>query len=68
MQDALHPAIAAQWLAFLKSPQAQTIYRQYGFRSIEDSSKWEQVVIMCGTRCIVAIENGQAVCNDGELI
>ena len=39
MQDAPHPAIAAQWLAFLKSPQAQTIYRQYGFRSIEDSSK-----------------------------
>jgi ABC-type molybdate transport system substrate-binding protein len=39
MQDAPHPAIAAQWLAFLKSPQAQTIYQQYGFRSIEDSSK-----------------------------
>jgi ABC-type molybdate transport system substrate-binding protein len=39
MQDAPHPAIAAQWLAFLKSPQAQTIYRQYGFRPIEDSSK-----------------------------
>jgi ABC-type molybdate transport system substrate-binding protein len=39
MQDAPHPAIAAQWLAFLKSPQAQTIYRQYGFRSVEDSSK-----------------------------
>ena len=39
MQDAPHPAIAAQWLAFLKSPQAQTIYRQYGFRPAEDSSK-----------------------------
>ena len=39
MQDAPHPAIAAQWLTFLKSPQAQTIYRQYGFRSIEDSPK-----------------------------
>jgi ABC-type molybdate transport system substrate-binding protein len=39
MQDAPHPAIAAQWLAFLKSPQAQTIYRQYGFRPVEDSSK-----------------------------
>jgi len=39
MQDAPHPAIAAQWLAFLKSPQAQTIYHQYGFRSIADSSK-----------------------------
>jgi molybdate transport system substrate-binding protein len=39
MQDAPHPAIATQWLAFLKSPQAQTIYRQYGFRPIEDSSK-----------------------------
>jgi ABC-type molybdate transport system substrate-binding protein len=39
MQDAPHPAIAAQWLAFLKSPQAQTIYRHYGFRPVEDSSK-----------------------------
>jgi ABC-type molybdate transport system substrate-binding protein len=39
MQDAPHPEIAAQWLAFLKSPQAQTIYHQYGFRSIADSSK-----------------------------
>lgn len=39
MQDAPHPAIAAQWLAFLKSPQAQTIYRQYGFRPVEDSLK-----------------------------
>ena len=39
MQDAPHPAIAAQWLAFLKSPQAQTIYRQYGFRPVDDSSK-----------------------------
>jgi len=39
MQDAPHPAIAAQWLAFLKSPQAQTIYHEYGFRSIADSSK-----------------------------
>jgi ABC-type molybdate transport system substrate-binding protein len=39
MQDAPHPAIAAQWLTFLKSPQAQTIYHQYGFRAIADSSK-----------------------------
>jgi ABC-type molybdate transport system substrate-binding protein len=39
MQDAPHPAMAAQWLAFLKTPQAQTIYRQYGFHAIEDSSK-----------------------------
>jgi ABC-type molybdate transport system substrate-binding protein len=39
MQDAPHPAIATQWLAFLKSQQAQTIYHQYGFRSIADSSK-----------------------------
>ncbi|HEX4650679.1 MAG TPA: substrate-binding domain-containing protein [Granulicella sp.] len=39
MSDAPHPAIAAQWLAFLKSPAAQTIYHRYGFRSIPDASK-----------------------------
>jgi len=39
MQDAPHPAIAAQWLAFLKSAQAQSIYQQYGFRPVEASSK-----------------------------
>ena len=39
MQHAPHPEIAAQWLAFLTSPEAQTIYHQYGFRSIPNSSK-----------------------------
>lgn len=28
-----HPAAAAEWVAFLTSPQAQAIYRRYGFRS-----------------------------------
>jgi ABC-type molybdate transport system substrate-binding protein len=36
MADAPHPQIAAQWLAFLKSPEAQAIYHQYGFRSLEE--------------------------------
>jgi ABC-type molybdate transport system substrate-binding protein len=39
MSNAPHPAIAAQWLAFLKTPQAQTIYHQYGFHSIPDVSR-----------------------------
>lgn len=34
MKNAPHPQIAAAWLAFLKSPQAQAIYHQYGFRSL----------------------------------
>jgi ABC-type molybdate transport system substrate-binding protein len=39
MSDAPHPEIAAQWLAFLKTPEAQTIYHQYGFHSVPDASK-----------------------------
>ena len=39
MSDAPHPAIAAQWLAFLKSSEAQAIYHQFGFRSLPDASK-----------------------------
>jgi ABC-type molybdate transport system substrate-binding protein len=39
MMDAPHPDAAAQWLAFLKSDQAQSIYRQFGFRSIPTASK-----------------------------
>jgi ABC-type molybdate transport system substrate-binding protein len=39
MSDAPHPAIAAQWLAFLKTPEAQTIYHQYGFHSVPDASR-----------------------------
>lgn len=38
MKDAPHPEIAAQWLAFLKTPQAQAIYHQYGFHSLTESS------------------------------
>jgi ABC-type molybdate transport system substrate-binding protein len=39
MSDAPHPEIAAQWLAFLKTPAAQTIYHQYGFHSVPDTSR-----------------------------
>ncbi len=39
VRNAPHPAIAAQWLAFLKTPEAQTIYHQYGFRSMPASSR-----------------------------
>ncbi|MGC9197663.1 MAG: substrate-binding domain-containing protein [Acidobacteriaceae bacterium] len=39
MRTAPHPAIAAQWVAFLKSPVAQAIYHQYGFRSLPASSQ-----------------------------
>jgi ABC-type molybdate transport system substrate-binding protein len=34
LNHAPHPAVAAAWLAFLKTPQAQAIYHQYGFRSL----------------------------------
>ena len=34
LKNAPHPVIAAQWLAFLKSPEAQAAYQQYGFRSL----------------------------------
>ena len=34
MKDAPHKAPAAEWLAFLKSAQAQAIYRQFGFKSL----------------------------------
>jgi ABC-type molybdate transport system substrate-binding protein len=34
LKDALHPEAAAAWLSFLKTPQAQAIYHQYGFRSL----------------------------------
>ncbi len=34
MNNAPHPMAAAQWLAFLKSPEAQDVYHQYGFRSL----------------------------------
>ena len=38
MRDAPHPDAAAQWLAFLKTVEAQDIYHQYGFRSMPGSS------------------------------
>ncbi len=34
MQDAPHPAAAAAWLNFLKTAQAQAIYRQFGFKPV----------------------------------
>ena len=38
MADAPHADVAAEWLAFLKSQQAQAIYHKYSFRSIQHSS------------------------------
>ena len=37
MKNAPHPAAATQWLAFLRSPQAQAIYRDYGFHPAPQS-------------------------------
>lgn len=37
--NAPHPAAAAQWLIFLKSPEAQSIYHRYGFRSLNGAAK-----------------------------
>ncbi len=39
MVDAPHPLAAQQWLTYLQSPQAQTIYHQFGFKSVESQSK-----------------------------
>lgn len=39
MSDAPHPEIAAEWLSFLKTPEAQTIYHQYGFHSVPNTSR-----------------------------
>ncbi|MHB1699777.1 MAG: substrate-binding domain-containing protein [Acidobacteriaceae bacterium] len=39
MVDAPHPEAAAQWLAYLKTPEAQAIYHQFGFKSIEIDAK-----------------------------
>lgn len=35
--NAPHPDTAAEWLAFLKSPEAQATYHQYGFHSLPES-------------------------------
>lgn len=37
--DAPHAAAAAQWLAFLKTEEAQAIYRHFGFKSAAQRSK-----------------------------
>jgi ABC-type molybdate transport system substrate-binding protein len=39
MADAPHPAAAAEWLAFLKTEEAQAVYRQFGFKSATQRSK-----------------------------
>ena len=39
MVDAAHPQAAAQWLAYLKSPETQESYRQFGFKPVESGSK-----------------------------
>jgi ABC-type molybdate transport system substrate-binding protein len=39
MMDAPHTDAAAQWLAFLNGDRAQSIYHQFGFRSIPAASK-----------------------------
>jgi ABC-type Fe3+ transport system substrate-binding protein len=39
MIDAPHPDVAVQWLAFLKSEKPQSIYHDFGFRSIPTASK-----------------------------
>ncbi len=39
MVDAAHPQAAAQWLAYLKSPEAQQSYHEFGFQSVESRSK-----------------------------
>ena len=39
VKGAPHAAAAAQWLLFLQSAEAQSIYRQYGFRSMTDAAE-----------------------------
>ena len=38
VKGAPHAAAAAQWLLFLQSAEAQSIYRKYGFRSMTDEA------------------------------
>jgi ABC-type molybdate transport system substrate-binding protein len=35
VKNALHPAAAAAWLAFLQSNEAETIYRHFGFQPVQ---------------------------------
>lgn len=39
MSNAPHPNAAAQWLNYLKTADAQAIYHQFGFKSIDASTK-----------------------------
>lgn len=39
MVNAPHPVAAEQWLIYLQSPQAQAIYHQFGFKSVDPQSK-----------------------------
>ncbi len=39
VKGAPHAAAGAQWLSFLQSEEAQSIYRKYGFRSMTDAAK-----------------------------
>ena len=36
MVNAPHPRVAAQWLEYLTTPEAQAIYREFGFKSIPE--------------------------------
>ena len=37
--DAPHPEAAAQWLSYLKSPEAQNAYREFGFGPVESKTE-----------------------------
>ena len=39
LPDAPHPVAAAQWLAYLNTPEAQAAFHQFGFKSIEAPAK-----------------------------
>lgn len=39
MSDAPHPGPAAQWLDYLQSPEAQQVYHQFGFKSVQGQAK-----------------------------
>ena len=39
LPDAPHPVAAAQWLAYLKTPEAQAAFHQFGFKSLEAPAK-----------------------------
>ena len=39
LKDAPHPGIAAEWISFLQSKQAQKIYSQFGFRPVSKPVK-----------------------------